>query len=313
MDYRWSKPWDHSIAFFRFRTYHKQLNEMYWAFYYGTAALGKDAGKVKKSGIPSMDYFNFVVDSIDHPNYEVVKDWKRWESSYKEFENLTRVNLLLDANSYFEVYLRSIYTLAMESRPDILLGRASQIDGLGLYKKLHNYHYSEKIAQEASGKYMFYNNLLELTKNDWQKRNNAFSEIFGKTPEFLSKNRKELDEIRTTRNTIGHFFGRNKTDENGEIKLPTDEMLRLADAHLKKLLDVIYRSAKAIDEYLFPSYIGSYECILFCLQYAKRNSIEVSDSNVGSIVVGATTELKKMGYTVSNKYMREAIHIYLAM
>ena len=90
-------------------------------------------------------------------------------------------------------------------------------------------------------------------------------------------------------------------------------MLRLADAHLKKLLDVIYRSAKAIDEYLFPSYIGSYECILFCLQYAKRNAIEVLDSNVSNIVVGATTELKKMGYTVSNEYMREAIRIYLAM
>lgn len=75
MDYRWDKPWDHSIAFFRFRTYHKQLNEMYWAFYYGTAALGKDAGKVKKSGISSKDYFNFAVDSIDYPNYNVVKDW----------------------------------------------------------------------------------------------------------------------------------------------------------------------------------------------------------------------------------------------
>lgn len=74
-----------------------------------------------------------------------------------------------------------------------------------------------------------------------------------------------------------------------------------------------YTNMRDLDKYLFPSYIGSYECILFCLQYAKRNAIEVLDSNVGSIVVGATTELKKMGYTVSNEYMREAIRIYLAM
>lgn len=320
MAHRWEMPWDTSIAYFRFRNHHKQLNAMYWAFIYGTAALGKYTKSEERNGKSTKDFYKFAIESSKCPNYSVVEDWDIWKKSYVEFENLTRLNMLVDANSYLEVYLRSIYCLSMESRPDILLCRGKQIDGLAFYKNVDNYHYSSKIVETHPEKYIFYNNLVKLTKKDWQNRIKAFGDIFGDVPDELRQNVAELEQIRKIRNNMGHFFGRKKDtkdkkgkDDEGDIKLPisSDQMLKLSEQRLKKLFGVIFQTATAIDRYLLKDFVGNYECILFCLQFAKRKGIELTKDTLHTIVNESTLELKQVGYTVSNSYMMESMRDYL--
>ena len=292
------------MAYHLYRKHHMQFNNMYWAYLYGVATLGREAKSAKqKYNLPQEYFVNF---NAQHVNYSAIESWASWWGYFEDFENLTRINLLLDANSYFEIYMRSIYCLAMESRPDVLLDRATVVDGLKLYKANQHYHYTAKREDE----YIFADNLSRLTKGDWAKRIDAFNEIFGTTPLEMIKNRDELNKIRKIRNEVGHFFGRPKNNDDGTIRLSLDNITRLSDQYLKKLIGVMYECANGIDKMLFTNFIGSYESILFCLQCADKAHIPHTQNRIGDIVNIASQEMGSHGYTVNHNYLREALDHY---
>ena len=304
-NYRWDIPRDCSMAYLLFRQHHIQFNNMYWAYLYGTATLGREAKKAK--GIfesPSEYLVNLKGPNV---NYSAVSCWDNWWKYFEDFEGLTRINLLLDANSYFEVYLRNIYCLAMESRPDVLLDRATIIDGFKLYKTQKHYRYSYKHDKT----YLFIDNLLKLTKGDWHSRLEAFEKIFGNCPDTLKGNCDQLNEIRKIRNDVGHFFGRDKKSDDGAIRVKLDKMTQLKDDRLKKLLNVIYTSAGSIDKMLFPEFVGSYESVMFCLQCAEKNHIGLSKNRIGDIVGLARQEMGEGGYPIGREYLTKALEYFL--
>ena len=83
-NYRWDIPRDCSMAYLLFRQHHIQFNNMYWAYLYGTATLGREAKKAK--GIfesPSEYLVNLKGPNV---NYSAVSCWDNWWKYFEDFE-----------------------------------------------------------------------------------------------------------------------------------------------------------------------------------------------------------------------------------
>lgn len=102
--------------------------------------------------------------------------------------------------SCFEVYLRGILSLSMESRPGIIFDDKDAFDGTRLLK------YNEKIMQYNNTTYPFYKNIDKIIIGEWNNRILGYKDAFKTVPDILNNNIGELEKLRKLRNNIAHFF-----------------------------------------------------------------------------------------------------------
>ena len=102
--------------------------------------------------------------------------------------------------SCFEVYLRGILSLSLESRPGTVFGDKDAFDGARLLK------YNGELMEYNNTTYPFYKYIEKIVVGEWNNRVIGYKEIFGNIPEILNNNLGDLEKLRILRNNIAHYF-----------------------------------------------------------------------------------------------------------
>lgn len=187
-----------------------------------------------------------------------------WRDDFLDFQNWSRLNVLMALSSYFENYLQSISNLALESNPGILFKTSKVLDGAIILK----------MEQQHS----FANETIDLVKGSWPARMSAFKNLFGDCPDSLSNNIGELEKIRSIRNGIGHAFGRTLSNKDLLNITTYQPMERISEKGLKKWLGLVFMIAHDIDEFLLIEHIGAYELIRYYHHWYKKSGWQIAGS-----------------------------------
>lgn len=175
---------------------------------------------------------------------------RKWSDTFDAFENWTMLNCAMALSSYFETYLSSVISLALESDPGVMIGKSHTVDGMELIKyKKQNRQTINKIVENC-------------TKGEWTKRLNAMESVFGKMPDSLRKNIKMLEAIRIMRNRVGHAFGRDikKSREiDNAVKISIEHLSRKRFENWQKCISTIVSD---VDTFLLMNHIGSFQQLL---------------------------------------------------
>lgn len=127
----------------------------------------------------------------------------------KQFDN-TRLNTLVSVSAYFETYLSSVVSLAIESDLGLLYEIPKKIDGISVLKHNNNNNYS------------FFDKSKSITKGTWAQRISNFKKIFKVVPQELIDAESDLEKMRHLRNNMAHAFGRgmeeSRSQDNKEIR-----------------------------------------------------------------------------------------------
>lgn len=153
--------------------------------------------------------------------------------------------------SYFETYLSSVVSLAIESDLGLIYSIPKRIDGIMVLK------------YGGDNEYSFYDKSELITKGTWMKRISYYQKIFGTVPSILSSNVADLEKMRNIRNNVAHSFGRDidKTRARETVEMLPIE--RLSEVRLQKFMELITKISKAIDYQLLNNHIGEFELIHF--------------------------------------------------
>lgn len=208
----------------------------------------------------TVDFVNKGVSTTDkdiHTLFNTPKENKRtvsndkvvWKGYYREFQNWNRLNAIMAISSYFEVYLASIISTAIESDPGLQFGVAKKIDGAMLLKHSTKYSFNERAN--------------EIIIGEWPQRISKFHSTFGHTPTTLRSSIGELEKMRVLRNKVGHAFGRDIDQSKRKGTIKTLDIERVSLKVLKKQLGLIYKCVKSMDKYMVENHIGSYEEIYY--------------------------------------------------
>lgn len=287
-DERWISPFNNSLAYVLFMKHFTELNAIYWAHVPASNTIMKHIMQ-KSVDNPSTDFCKLFVVK-DEDERRLASDYNTWAKDYKEFLNYTRLNMLMLLSSAFETYLRTIISLAIESKPGAILGCPESIDGAFLLKKDINYGmYNDK-------NYLFSNIIDDVCRGEWTKRIEAYEKYFGTAPTSFKGNISKLDELRRTRNQIGHYFGRKKNQYETPILMAPKEVERVSHKNLIKYMDTVHKTVKSIDEHLHTTFVGSYDIIKF---YFQEIHIDSKDITPG-------TQAKKLQKHLGEKGLRTA-------
>lgn len=296
-DERWVSPFKNSLAYFLFMKHFTEINDVYWAHVPASDTIIKHI-KQESVNEPSKEFCKlFVV--RDENERRLAKDYDAWLKNYKDFLNYTRLNMLMLLSSAFETYLRTIVSLAIESKPGTILGCSESIDGAFLLKKDIKYGlYNDK-------EYLFSNVIDDICIGEWSKRAGAYKKYFGSIPTNFENNIKKLDELRKTRNEVGHYFGRKKNQYETPILMSPKEAERVSHETFLKYLNTVYKTVKGIDEHLHNNYIGSYDIIKF---YFQEIHIDSKDITPGTQAKNLQKHLGEKGLpTVGTAYYKNLL------
>lgn len=181
--------------------------------------------------------------------HRVAQSLNDYSKHVKEFDNWTRLNAMVAVVSYFETYLSSVVSLAIESDIGILYSVPKRIDGVMILKYSSN---SEYAFLELSEK---------ITKGTWPQRISCFKELFRTVPSCLSKYVSELEIMRNMRNKVAHAFGRDIDKSRSRHTLALLPIERLSEDRIMRYMEIIIIIAKGIDNQLLTNHIGEYEQI----------------------------------------------------
>lgn len=171
-----------------------------------------------------------------------------WQDSFSAFTNWTNLNQLLAINACLETYIASMLRLVFDSDPGLIVGASHSIDGVRQLK------FSIKIDPA-----IVKNNLVDCTKDTWSKREAALQRIFGHQFPTLFSYIGELENLRTTRNQVGHAFGR-PIDASQKYDTPDKlPMARVSAKRVTKLMGVINKIVREIDAYIMANHVGNYQ------------------------------------------------------
>lgn len=111
---RWESPFPYTLAYNLFKQHFTELNRVYWAFVPAKDTIKKAA----KNALPNDDAdpksFFLVKDEDDK---RIAPTYTEWKTAFGDFENYTRLNMLMLLSSCFETYLRTALALSFESKP----------------------------------------------------------------------------------------------------------------------------------------------------------------------------------------------------
>jgi hypothetical protein len=236
-------PWQNQTwAYFLFKRHHTELNAMYWA-YTPTLIEAKKQISVSPRQSPAITF------GLGPATQLVWQDVVAWRNSIDMFENWVRLSALMSISGYFEIYLRKVVSLALESDPGVQYGKSQAVDGFTFKKH--------------ESRYSFFKQARNCVEGDWNQRLSAYQRFFSKTPPLLLSSVRELENIRIMRNGVGHAFGRGTTEYQSHTHVRPKEMASLDEAKLKDWLGIIDNLAQEIDKHLGLDHIGEYESLCF--------------------------------------------------
>jgi hypothetical protein len=226
-----------------FIAHHTELNALYWAH----EPASRFIARAMKNQLNANASQALAFSGIDQRRIEPTVDV--WLEAYDRFNNWTRVSALVALSSYFEVYLKTIISLALESDPGAPRGASRRVDGVVMLKYGTHHSYFEDAKQVVIG--------------DWSKRLKSYRELFGVVPSELQALQGDLERLRQLRNDAGHKFGRNMHEEDYRSRVEPIKMVQVGLPTLKKHLGVVESATRAIDAHLLGQHIGSYEMVYF--------------------------------------------------
>ena len=255
---RWDSLDQYSYVYRLFVKHHTDMNSLYWAH---VPSSGFTQGTFRRAIKEDPSLTTQKVFHLSGANaFRVNSDLNGFSKDLNEFDNWTRLNTLVAVLSYFETYLSSVVSLAIESDLGLLYSIPKKIDGVMVLK--HG-------GQEE---YSFFNKSEEVTKGEWSQRASNFEKIFNSVPAIITDNISSLERMRKLRNNVAHAFGRDICETRARETMDILPMARLAEKTLQKYMELILNIAKAVDNQLFSNHIGEYELI----HYYHRNKEKFS-------------------------------------
>ena len=259
---RWNSPYSHSIPYILFSKHFTEINNVYWAYVPASSTIEKKAiESLKDKSADPRGYF-LIPDEDDR---RLANTYSEWKGYFRSFGNYTRLNMIMLLSSCFETYLRTIVSLAIESKPGAMLGCPESIDGIFLLKEKNGY------GDSQSKEYMFSNVIDDVCKGEWDKRVKCYEKYFGSFPSAIDI--KKLDELRIKRNSIGHFFARKKEEyeftDSPEVAPP----IQVSTNKLKEYFNLINTAALHIDQHLHRNFIGSYDVLKYFYFHVRKNDL----------------------------------------
>lgn len=255
---RWESLDQYSYVYRLFVKHHTDMNSLYWAHVPSSGfAQGTFRRAIKNEpSLTTQKAFSLIGANA----FRVNSDLNGFSRDLNEFDNWTRLNTLVAVLSYFETYLSSVVSLAIESDLGLLYSIPKKIDGVMVLK--HG-------GQED---YSFFNKSEEVTKGEWSQRSSNFKKIFKSVPSIITDNVSSLERMRKLRNNVAHAFGRDIGETRARETMDILPMARLAEKTLQKYMELILNIAKAVDQQLFPTHIGEFELIHFYHRHKEKYS-----------------------------------------
>lgn len=261
---RWDSPFSCTLALNLFRKHFTELNKVYWAFVPASNTIFSHAKKALGSDGADPKTFFLVHDEDDR---RVAPTFGEWKTNYKEYTNYTRLNMIMLLSSCFETYMRTAISNAFESKPGVIIMCAESVDGVFLLKNKPGY------GNVTDKNYQFADLVDEICRGEWRKRLTVFEKYFGKPPKPILEKITELDELRNTRNNIGHYIGRPKKDYSAPAILSPMSAIRVSHDRILKYFKLVNDVVYAFDKYLKKNYIGSYDIIKFYFDQVTQGNI----------------------------------------
>lgn len=257
---RWNSPFPYTLAFNLFRKHFTELNQIYWSFVPAYNTIVSNAKKQLVNDNADPKTFFLIPDEDDR---RIASTFVEWKSSFNEFSNYTRLNMVMLLSSCFETYLRTVISNAFESKPGVIIMCPDSVDGVFLLKSNDFY------GDISDKKYQFTEKINDICQGDWIKRISEFKKYFGELSNVESRI-SELNEFRTLRNNIGHYLGRKKDDYSTPLFFKPISAIRVSHNRILKFFELINSVAKEIDNHLKDNYIGSYDIFKLYLQYDSQ-------------------------------------------
>lgn len=192
-----------------------------------------------------------------------MRDRDLWLRSYKNFSNWTRLGALVGLTGYFEVYLRTVSALALESDPGVEYGRSGAVDGAVFLKYGGNWDKSKSVESIVHG--------------EWSGRISAYNRLFGQVPAELSGAVGQLEKIRKMRNGVAHKFGRDIGAYTQRCCPSPDPLARLSERRMKDWMGLLDDVVEAVDLHLTSRHIGDYELLWYFHDWKRKQWQSNSD------------------------------------
>lgn len=293
---RWNSPFNKTIAYTLFIKHFTELNDIYWAHVPAASTIESKAKQALCPTSADPKTFFLIHDEDDRrlaPSFEI------WKSHYRDFSNYTRLNMLMLLSSCFETYLRTIVSLAIESKPGCIIGCPDAVDGVFLLQSRPNY------GNLGSDEYEFSDVITSICKGDWYSRSSNYAHYFTAFP-ISELDLKQLDELRHKRNLVGHYFGRGKQQYHAPLSFASKPVERLSHEKLLSYFRLIFRTVKTIDQHLHRNFIGSYDVCKFYYQCLQNG--DISGKTAGERAKELQKKLGAAGaFTPGNEYYRNLI------
>lgn len=268
-DVRWLSRFEHTIPFTLFHKHFTEINDAYWAYVPAASTIEKKALEHLQNEAEDPRKYFLIPDEDDR---RIASKYSEWKANFREFGNYTRLNIIMLLSSCFETYLRTVVSLAFESKPACTLGCPNRIDGAFLLKTKNGY------GEFHSKEYLFKDNIESVCSGDWTKRAKNYGHFFNIPP--FQEDINKLDELRIKRNSIAHFIARKKEEYESTISPEPIDPIRISSQALKEYFALIYKTAIKIDEHLHNEFIGSYDILKFFYYYIRKNDLMNEAPNV---------------------------------
>ena len=251
MNERWKSTFPYTLAFNLFKKHITELNKAYWSFVPAANTIISLSKKETKFKDDPKSFF-LIHDEDEH---RIASNLDEWKDDFGIFSQYTRLNMVMLISSCFETYLRTVVANAFESNPGVIIMAPGSVDGADLLKQKPSY------ANSNSEDYQFTDQVNEICKGEWSKRFRVFEKYFGKLSESIITQTDNLDELRQTRNNIGHYFGRTKKDYSAPIVFSPIAAQSVSEKRVKRYLGLVYEVARDLDSFMKDRHIGSYDII----------------------------------------------------
>jgi hypothetical protein len=285
--HRFSAIMKRTLLLKRLNNHQTQLNQMYWA-HYPIASCASFIARKRPRKSPKKAFFASGSDAS-----RLAKDMTSYKNHLDDFSNWTRLNALMAAVSFFEIYFKSVISLALTSDPGVIKGKSKILDGILLFKIGIHDDFNDEIKDCIIG--------------DWNKRNSTFKRMFGESPQILENNIGTLEAIRELRNGVGHAFGREPSAYEEKIGLVDPPMNRLSHETLIEYLKLLDRVSKEVDKQLLDKNIGNFELLRLFHEWRE----DFQSLSEEEIVKSFNLYLKHQNIASTNKdFCAGLIHYY---
>lgn len=289
---RYSAPTLRSCALRAFNERETEINQHYWSFVVVSEFSGYRARRFRKIDPSAPTTRLFRASGPD--SSRIPRTVSDWLSANDALQNWLRLSALVSAAANLEMYLGHVIRTALFSDPFVVFGKPRALDGVTLLKQ---------------GIELPYSDLVEgVTKGDWNSRSSVFAKAFGVCLLVFQENKAALEDIRNTRNSFAHGFGR-------ELSIPEPGILsdggtaKLSQEKLKRCLGVISKAAREIDRFLMDRHIGGFELIHLFHRSADSLGFEVEPD--GMVARALKVKIyQDFGITVTEKFCRSVIGHY---